>query len=83
MTLKAFTPKVGDQFLNEEGRVFEIVDHLPDGEFRCKRDSTFASCVFVFERFHLNEIIPEKQGNFWILTIEAMEARLAKRSRTA
>lgn len=78
MRLQSFTPQVGDHFLNEQGRIFQIIEVLPVDEYRCRRCSEFSSNVTEFERFRLHEIIPEKQGSFWILTTDAMDARLKK-----
>lgn len=68
--------RVGDRIINEECKIFEIVDKLPDGIFRCSRVSDFSTHATEFIRVQEKEFNPEPQGGFYTLTMEALQLRL-------
>lgn len=68
------TPQVGEKIINEKGQVCEIIERIGN-QFRCKCESGISSSITHYERYYIDEIWPNKMGEFWMLTHEAVQKR--------
>lgn len=69
---------IGDYFVNEECKIFQIIEVLSDGMLRCRRTSDLSNLVIEYTRFHIDEVRPEKEGDYWILKSDSLRFRIQR-----